>query len=165
MDNSQKFKDVFLLNRLNKSQKSFDKIRNDTDSASFSRKVPTLLKNMDKIQVVRDEPIQRGAGISRRSIFEAEADHVDEIRLSGGFTGNWHHHGKRTMYGYVVSGNAVLEFGRKGMERAVISQGDFFLIPSEVVHRDVNPNNEDALILIFNIGQGPTSQEVSSPEA
>ena len=120
---------------------------------------------MDKIQVVRDEPVKHEASISRRSIFETEADRVDEIRLSAGLIGNWHHHGKRTMYGYVVSGNVTMEYGRKGLDRAVLSKGDFFLIPPGLVHRDVNPNKEDALILIFNIGQGPTSQEVSGPEA
>ena len=69
------------------------------------------------------------------------------------------------MYGYLVSGKANMEFGQKGMEKAVLSAGDFFLIPPGLIHRDVNPHNEDAVILIFNIGQGPTSQEVPGPEA
>jgi len=128
---------------------------------------PFLLGNMGKIQVVQNAPIERDpkTGFGRRSIFDSSADQVVEIRIPGEFSGNWHHHGKRTMYGYVVSGKATMEYGSKGMERAVLAAGDFFLIPPGLIHRDVNPNKEDALILIFNIGQGPATQEVSGPEA
>ena len=122
---------------------------------------------MDKIQVVNPE--QGGhktkEGFNSRPIFESGTDHVGEIRISGGTTGGWHHHGKRTMYGYVVSGKANIEFGQKGQERAILSQGDFFLIPPGLVHRDVNPNREEAFILIFSIGPGPTSYEVSEPSS
>jgi uncharacterized RmlC-like cupin family protein len=121
---------------------------------------------MDKIQKVSGKQVERDSktNIARRSIFDTETDHVDEIRLAAGLVGGWHHHARRTMYGYVVSGKASMEFGKKGMERVDLSQGDFFMIPPSLVHRDVNPNKEDAIILIFNIGQGPTTQEVSGPE-
>jgi uncharacterized RmlC-like cupin family protein len=122
---------------------------------------------MDKIQVVHHE--QKGhetkRGFNSRPIFETDADHVGEIWISGGTIGDWHHHGKRTMYGYVVSGKANIEYGKNGSERAILSQGDFFQIPPGLVHRDVNPHQEEAFILIFNIGQGPTSCEVSGPNS
>ena len=120
---------------------------------------------MDKIQVVHPEHKGRvtKAGFNSRPVFETDTDHVGEVRISGGTTGGWHHHGKRTMYGYVVSGKVSIEFGQNGQERASLSPGDFFLIPPGLVHRDVNPNREEALILIFNIGEGPTSHEVPGP--
>ncbi|HXQ91932.1 MAG TPA: cupin domain-containing protein [Nitrososphaerales archaeon] len=121
---------------------------------------------MDKIQVVHPE--QKGQeikkGFKSRLVFESDADHVGEIRISGGTIGGWHHHGKRNMYEYVVSGKTNIEFGKDGQERAILSQGDFFLIPPGLAHRDVNPHQEEAFILIFNIGQGPTSCEVSGPD-
>ncbi len=122
---------------------------------------------MDKIQVVHPEQ-ERGKtkeGFDSRPIFESDSDHVGEVRISGGTTGGWHHHGKRTMYGYIMSGKANIEFGQNGQERAILSRGDFFLIPPELVHRDVNPNREEALVLIFSIGKGPTSYEVSGPSS
>jgi quercetin dioxygenase-like cupin family protein len=127
---------------------------------------PFFFGIMDKIQVVQRAPMERDpkTGFGRRFVFDTNADQIVEISIPGGFSGGWHHHGKRTMYGYVVSGKATMEYGNKGIERAVLSAGDFFLIPPGLVHRDVNPHKEDAQILIFNIGQGPTTLEVSGPE-
>ena len=121
---------------------------------------------MSKITVVRKEPEGNSPkeGITSRPVFESETDHVGEIRISGGFTGGWHHHGKRTMYGYVISGKANIEYGPNGKEAAVLSQGDSFLIPPDLIHRDVNPNQEEARILIINIGSGPNSVQVQGPE-
>ena len=120
---------------------------------------------MSEIQVVHPE--EKGhetrEGFNSRPIFETDSNHVGEVRINGGTIGGWHHHGKRTMYGYVVSGKANIEFGQNGQDSAVLSQGDFFLIPPGLVHRDVNPNREEALLLIFSIGQGPSSYEASGP--
>ena len=119
---------------------------------------------MDKIQVVRAETKHEPKeGLTSRPIFEIDTDHVGEVRISGGFVGNWHHHGKRTMYGYVVSGKVDIEYGQNGKERASVSQGDFLLIPPGIVHRDVNPNREEAFLLIFNMGEGPNTVEVLGP--
>jgi len=123
---------------------------------------------MDKnIQVVHPEKkrSENKEDFSARPIFEIGTDHVGEIRIAGGVTGKWHHHGKRTMYGYVVSGKVNLEYGKNGQERVTISQGDFFLIPPEFVHRDVNPNKEEAFLLIFNMGVGPTTVDLSGPNS
>lgn len=65
------------------------------------------------------------------------------------------------MYGYVLTGKPNIEFGQ---ERAVLSPGDFFLIPPGLVHRDVNPDEEEARILVFSIGEGPASFETSGPD-
>ena len=62
-------------------------------------------------------------------------------------------------------GKRTLSSAENGQERAILSRGDFFLIPPELVHRDVNPNREEALVLIFSIGKGPTSYEVSGPSS
>ena len=122
---------------------------------------------MDKIHVIQGAPLERDpkGGISRRSIFDSPTDQIFQIRVTGGFTGGWHHHGKRTMYGYAVSGKFHMEYGKKGLEKAALSAGDFFQIPPGLIHRDVNPYKEDAIILIFNIGEGPGTQAVPGPEA
>jgi mannose-6-phosphate isomerase-like protein (cupin superfamily) len=122
---------------------------------------------MEKINVIRSEPGRPETSkelFSSRSIFESETDRITQIRLAGGFVGGWHHHGKRQMYGYVISGKAAIEFGKNGEEVASFSQGDFFVIPPGLVHRDVNPNKDDVIIAIFNVGAGPTSVQVSGPD-
>jgi mannose-6-phosphate isomerase-like protein (cupin superfamily) len=122
---------------------------------------------MNKIEVIKSDDGKLEASkepFNSRSIFESETDRVTEIRLGGEFVGGWHHHGKRQMYGYVVSGKATIEFGKDGLENARLSQGDFFVIPAGLVHRDVNPDKDAAVIAIFNIGEGPTSVQVSGPD-
>jgi quercetin dioxygenase-like cupin family protein len=121
---------------------------------------------MDRIEVVKAESKKQAAkeAFSHRPVFEMEKDRIGEIRIKGNTTGGWHHHAKRTMYGYVVSGKAEIEFGKDGKERAVLTAGDFFLIPPGLVHRDVNSDQDEAHILIFNIGEGLTSVEVSGPD-
>ena len=117
---------------------------------------------MSKIQVVHPEQAKHEAktGINSRPIFVSETDRVADVRISGGTTGGWHHHGKNTMYGYLVSGKLTIEYGQ---DRAPLAPGDFCLIPPELVHRDVNPNQEEAHILIFTFGEGPATIEVSGP--
>lgn len=68
------------------------------------------------------------------------------------------------MYGYVISGSAEIEYGNSGHEKAKMSRGDVFVIPPGLIHRDVNPNSSEATLLILNIGEGPTSVDVSGPE-
>jgi uncharacterized RmlC-like cupin family protein len=63
-----------------------------------------------------------------------------------------------------VAGKSNLEFGKDGKERVALSKGDFFVVPSEVVHRDVNPHSDEAVIMIFNLGPGPASFDAPEPE-
>ncbi|MDA4130999.1 MAG: cupin domain-containing protein [Thaumarchaeota archaeon] len=120
---------------------------------------------MSTIQVVpRAKESRSNAGVDYRPAFESETDQVGEVRVAAKSTGGWHHHGKRTLYGYVVSGRPVLEFGREGKEHVSLSAGDFFQVPPGLIHRDVNPNSEEAIIMIFNIGPGPASYDESEPQ-
>jgi quercetin dioxygenase-like cupin family protein len=121
---------------------------------------------MDKIHVVQsgEKDLQYSTGVGRRQVFESESGQVIEIRVTPGLTGGWHHHGKRTMYGFVVAGKFAMDFNPDQKERVVLSKGDFFLIPPELVHRDVNPNAEEATIMIFNIGPGPATIEAVGPK-
>jgi len=119
---------------------------------------------MDRIRVEKKgKESQRYPGVAFHTAFETETDQVGEVRLAAKTAGGWHHHGKRILYGYVVSGRPVLEFGLEGKEKAILSPGDFFQVPPELVHRDVNPQSEEAVMLIFNIGQGPSSYPVPEP--
>jgi quercetin dioxygenase-like cupin family protein len=117
----------------------------------------------DKIQIVHSGQVtDTKTGFNSRPIFMSETDQISEVRIRGGTTGGWHHHGKRSMYGFVMSGKLDVEFGQ---DKAALSAGDFFLIPAELVHRDVNTNEEEARIFIFSIGSGPATVEVSGPNS
>ena len=123
-------------------------------------------RDMSEIQVVRSdkEPQSyRYPGIGLRPAIITETAQVGEIHVGSGATGGWHHHGKRTLYGYVVSGKSMIEYGVKGEKHVVLSAGDFFMVPAGLPHRDVNPNKEEAVIMIFNIGPGPASFDLPGP--
>ena len=103
-------------------------------------------------------------GFGRRQVFDAETIRVGETRVGPNVTSHWHHHGQRTLYGYVVAGQLVLEFGPQGGESVRPSVGDFFQIPAGLVHRDVNPGPGEARIVKVIIGRGPPTVEVSGPD-
>lgn len=100
----------------------------------------------------------------RRRIFETEDVRVGETRIGPAGISPWHHHGRRTLYGYVVSGMLTLEFGPRGAELVRVSAGEFFRIPPGLVHRDVNNAPVEAVITNVVIGEGPATIDVSGPE-
>jgi uncharacterized RmlC-like cupin family protein len=120
---------------------------------------------MVKVQVVKHaKGLKSYTGIGWREAFELEDAQVGEVRVRPKAKGDWHSHGKRTLYGYVVSGKSRLEFVDKGIERVTLSKGDFFLVPPGLVHRDLNPYRQEAVIMIFNVGPGPASFDAPGPK-
>lgn len=121
---------------------------------------------MTRIQVVpkpADQSLPSG-GFGRRAAFETENTRIGETRVSPGARSRWHHHGKRTLYGYVVAGQLVLEFGPRGSASVRIAQGDFFAIPAGLIHRDVNPTGVETVIVNALLGEGPATVDVTGPE-
>ena len=121
---------------------------------------------MPRIEVVPrptvDAPLTDGFG--RRPAFDTETVRVGETRVGPGVVSHWHHHGERTLYGFVLTGQLVLEFGPRGAESVRPGAGDFFRIPAGLVHRDVNPGESETRIVNIIIGRGPPAVEVSGPE-
>jgi len=106
-----------------------------------------------------------GVGVfGRRQVFEAEEVRVGETRIGPEGISPWHHHGARTLYGYVASGTLTLEYGPRGGELVRVSQGEFFRIPRGLVHRDVNRAPVEAVITNVIIGEGPATIDVSGPD-
>ena len=127
---------------------------------------PTNLPgSMARIEVWSSEPERTPTpgGFGRRTVFETETVRVGETRISPGAHSAWHHHGQRTLYGFVVSGQLTLEFGSRGRESVRPSAGDFFRIPPGLVHRDVNSNEDEAVILNVTVGEGPPTSDVDGP--
>lgn len=113
----------------------------------------------DELEAADDTP-----GIVRKLAFQTGDNVMVQARVAGGTTSGWHHHGERHVYGYLVEGRAVLEYGPGGRERIEGSAPGFFQIPPGVVHRDVNPGEEEQLIVINFVGSGPLVVNVDGPE-
>src|SRR5713101_6397832 len=124
---------------------------------------------MKEIEVVRSSELNEGystPGIVRAKAFESIHRFVIVSRttVASGAVSNWHH-GKRHLYGFLESGRMRLEYGVKGASAVEVGKGDFFHIPPDLVHRDVNPDKEQALVVVnILVGRGDPVINVKRPK-
>jgi uncharacterized RmlC-like cupin family protein len=123
---------------------------------------------MPRIKVVREAELLSGQstpGILREKAFEADGVLVARSTVGNGVVSDWHHHGERELYGFLISGRMRLEFGSKGEEAVELSPGDFFHIPPKLIHRDVNLSKRQKLrIANVMLGNGPPIVNVKGPD-
>lgn len=117
--------------------------------------------------VTQDELDEPGGtdDVSRQVAFDVGDVLTIQSRVAGGVTTGWHHNGDRAVYGYVVSGHAVLEYGPGGTESVDLDAGDFVHVPPRTVRRVVNPTEEDWVIVICFVGSGPPAIPVDGPQS
>jgi uncharacterized RmlC-like cupin family protein len=71
-------------------------------------------------------------------------------------------HGKREVYGFVVSGRLRFDYGKTVKDSIEARSGDFFHIPVGLIHRDVNPDHDyEAVVVNVMLGEGPAVVNVS----
>jgi len=87
-------------------------------------------------------------GIVRDKAFEKKDIVLGRSRVGGGVESAWHHHGLRDVYGFIVSGRVRFEFGKGGKASVMATAGDFFHIPVGLVHRDVNPDQQNEAVVV-----------------
>src|SRR5947199_7750068 len=108
---------------------------------------------MKGIEVVRSSELRAGystPGIVREKAFESIHGYiiVSRTRVAGGALSDWHHHGRRHLYGFLQTGRMRLEYGLKGASAVEVGQGDFFHIPPRVVHHELIPEKQQALVVV-----------------
>ena len=122
---------------------------------------------MEGIEVIQIAAVKSGdqtRGITRDKAFEKEDIVIGRSRVAGAVASAWHHHGKRDVYGYMVSGTLRFDFGKGGKSSVVAAAGDFFHIPVGLVHRDVNPDErKEAVVVNIMFGKGPPVINVEGP--
>jgi quercetin dioxygenase-like cupin family protein len=122
---------------------------------------------MPHIDVVRSTELRAGDatdGIVRGRAFEDDSAIVSRTRVAAGVRSAWHHHGSRLLYGFLAAGRFRLEYGPDGKEAVDLESGDFFRIPVGLVHRDVNPDSkQDVVVVSVVVGQGPAVVNVRTP--
>jgi uncharacterized RmlC-like cupin family protein/chloramphenicol O-acetyltransferase len=75
----------------------------------------------------------------------------------------WHHHGDYDTYIYVDAGRVMMEFGPGGSRSIEARPGDFIHVPKRTIHREVNPTEGEATIVLIRIGSGPPVVNVDGP--
>lgn len=122
---------------------------------------------MEEVTVVTRGGLAEPQGspdVSRQVAFDTGDVLVVQSRVAGGVTTGWHHNGDRRVYGYVVSGHAVLEYGPGGSDSVDLDAGDFVYVPPRTVRRVVNPTTRDWEIVISFVGSGPPAVSVDGPQ-
>jgi quercetin dioxygenase-like cupin family protein len=114
---------------------------------------------MTGIEVVRGSALSRGdstGGITRMKAFDEQNVIVSQSKIAPKIVSDWHHHGTRQLYGFLVSGRLQLESLHNNPKVVDVDPGDFFHIPVGLVHRDINPDtNREAVVSAILIGTGP----------
>jgi uncharacterized RmlC-like cupin family protein len=56
-----------------------------------------------------------------------------------------HHHGEQDTVVYVLQGEAVICWGERGENFAIVRPGDFLHVPARLPHREENPSKDEQL--------------------
>lgn len=128
---------------------------------------PSTSSSDSGVQIVdpaQVEPIEDTPGVLRQPMFQTEEAVMVQSRIAGGSISGWHHHGDRHVFGYVVEGSGGIEYGPGGAERLEGDAPSFFHVPPGVVHRDINPTDDDLVVVVCFVGKGPVVVNVDGPE-
>jgi uncharacterized RmlC-like cupin family protein len=102
-------------------------------------------------------------GMDRQQAFATDAMWSGFVRTEAGMTSGWHHHGDYETVIYVLTGGLRMEFGVDGAETVEAAPGDFLYVPRGAVHRESNPAEEPADIIVIRSGSGESTVNVDGP--
>ena len=85
-------------------------------------------------------------------------------RTEPGMVSGWHHHGDHESAIYVLSGVLRMEFGPGGSEMFDAGPGDFVHVPRGAIHREGNPTEAVADVIVIRAGTGESVFNVEGPE-
>jgi uncharacterized RmlC-like cupin family protein len=105
------------------------------------------------------------SGTERREQFEREGRWADWIRNEAGDVSGWHHHAANETYVYVSRGSVKIEFGPLGADSVVARAGDFFIVPSQTIHRETTGRPAELEAFVVRVGGEPEHVDVDGPEA
>lgn len=103
------------------------------------------------------------AGMVRETAVKADDVWVGVVRTAPQRPSGWHHHGEHDTYAYVQSGGISFEFGPGGSQKVEAGPGDFVHVPAGIVHREVNPAEDEGSVILVRVGSGPPVINVEGP--
>jgi uncharacterized RmlC-like cupin family protein len=103
------------------------------------------------------------SGMVRERALAGEGVWAGLVRTAPGRPSGWHHHGDYNTYFYVDSGRIRMEFGPGGTKVVDAGPGDFVHVPKGLIHREVNPTDEEGAIILVRVGSGPPVVNVEGP--
>ncbi len=129
---------------------------------------------MAELRVVRPQERDKGtaqtpgmhreAGIAASTV-GAEKIWVGHVTMEPGMKSGAHHHGPVESSIYIISGHARFRFGDKLEEMVEVGPGDFVYVPPEVVHQELNADdNAPVEMIVARDGQENVVVNVEIPE-
>jgi uncharacterized RmlC-like cupin family protein len=119
--------------------------------------------------VHRITPEERTLGVGTPGMIREEAVATEQMwaglaRTAAGMVSGWHHHGEHESTIFVLSGALRMEFGPGGGEVLEAGPGDFVYVARGAIHRESNPTDQDAQIVVVRSGRGEPVINVDGPE-
>jgi uncharacterized RmlC-like cupin family protein len=102
-------------------------------------------------------------GMTREQAVQTDGMWAGFVRTDAGMISGWHHHGDYESSIYILTGSLRMEFGPGGEESFDAGPGDFVFVGRGVVHREGNPSDEDATIVVVRAGEGEPVVNVDGP--
>jgi uncharacterized RmlC-like cupin family protein len=109
-------------------------------------------------------PGEPTGGMTREEALAKQGLWAGVATTNPGMVSDWHHHGDHDSVIYVLTGLLKMESGPGGTEVVEAGPGDFINVPPQAVHRESNPSNEEARIVVVRSGSGPVVVNVDGPE-
>jgi uncharacterized RmlC-like cupin family protein len=103
-------------------------------------------------------------GMVREEAVSTERTWAGVATTDPGMVSGWHHHGDHESIIYVLSGAVRMEFGPGGSQILDAVPGDFLYVAVSAVHRESNPADEAARIVVVRSGSGEPVVNVGGPE-
>jgi uncharacterized RmlC-like cupin family protein len=107
-------------------------------------------------------------GTERRHFFDREGRWIGWagwITNDAGDVSRWHHHADNETYVYVVRGSVTIDFGPGGGDGIVARAGDFFVVPSQTIHRETTSQDADLEAFVVRVGGEPEEVGADRPES
>ena len=101
----------------------------------------------------------------RRQQFEREGRWADWTRNDAGDVSDWHHHAANDTYVYMSRGSVTIEFGPGGAESVMAGAGDFFIVPSQTIHREITGHDANLEAFVIRVGGEPEHVSVDGSAA
>jgi uncharacterized RmlC-like cupin family protein len=115
-----------------------------------------------------EEGMPEPPGAERRQFIDRDGRWVGWagwIQNEAGDVSGWHHHAANDTHVYVIRGSVTIDFGPGGAESIVAGAGDFFIIPSQTIHRETTSQESDLEAFVVRVGGDPEHVNVDGPEA
>ncbi len=103
-------------------------------------------------------------GMRREQAFASDRMWAGVALTEPGMVSGWHHHGDHESSIYVASGRLRLEHGPGGATVIEAGAGDFVQVPRGAIHREGNPGDGVATLVVVRAGHGVPTVNVDGPE-